>query len=82
MKKKWIRNILERYKNVGDRKEDLFKVYHRPLSLSSFRASKHIETSVDIKYRDSGFTVLFLRIRELYMKGWNGLLFLSHQESI
>lgn len=51
------------------------------LSLSSFRASKHIKTSVDIiKYGDSGFTVLSLRIRGLYMKASNGLLFLSHQD--
>lgn len=40
IKEKWIRNILERYiKNARDRKEDLFKVHHHPLSLSSFRIS-------------------------------------------
>lgn len=50
------------------------------LSLSSFRANKHIKTSVDIiKYSDSGFTVLSW-IRGLYMKASNGLLFLSHQD--
>lgn len=50
------------------------------LSLSSFRANKHIKTSVDIiKYSDSGFTVLSW-IRGLYMKASNGLLFLSHKD--